>query len=236
MAVIDAATVEQELRSRNSKIIERADVDWRALGDYYIFNIGPHKWEVGRGGLGTFIIPACPEGAEYSAPLRIPKQYPEGKDLDMNKMAEILRDGMKLAIDIVGYSPHQSPGADLRRYGVFLAKGEEPTKKELADARAKLNGEDLKLVQEANQAYMAGPDKAQETISAAHRQAAVRTNNGDLPWVRGAEQKSKCPICKTPVDPEAAICVHCKAVLDEKAVIAARLPGYAHLWEKKPLA
>ena len=232
MATIDAATVEQELRGRNSKIIERSDVDYKSMGHIYIYNVGPHRWNIGRGGLGEFIIPPCPEGAEVSPPLKIMRMYPEGKHLDMNKMAEILQDGMKLAIDIVGYSPHRSKGADLRKFGVFIAVGDQPTKGELTEARERLHRHYLDMVQEANQAYMAGPRDAQDVISGEHRKAAVATNNGDLPWVTGAQKMSKCPVCKSQVDPEAAICVACKAVLDVAVVIANRVPGYEHLWNK----
>lgn len=229
---VDAATVERELQSLNQKIIEKPEIAPGSTGYYHIFNVGPWRWERGRGGLGVFVIPACEEGKKFSAPLKVPKMYAEGKHVDMNKMVEVLRDGKILAIDIIGYNKHQQPGGDLRKMGVFLAEGETPTKAELEEANERLKKYYLSLVQEANAAYMSGSKEAADTISSVHRMAARATGNTALPWVQGAEKRERCHVCQTPVESGAAICVSCKAVLNEQVVIANKVPGYEHLWKK----
>jgi hypothetical protein len=231
---VTAQEVAAELSSKNDKIIIRTAGNHKQLGTIKIFNVGPDTHTIGMGGLGTFTIPACEDGEPVSEPLELWRQFPEGYHLDMNKMAELVIDGREIAESIVGCGKFQTPSSDLRPKGVFIAAGDEPTRKEIDAAKAALRKYDLLLVEQANQFHQAGPNQWENIQTRTHRAAAIRTGNGDLPWVRGAVQMSKCNVCGSTLDPDAAICIGCKSVVPgkEDIVIKARVPGYEHLWTK----
>lgn len=125
-----------EAQKRAQKHIEPMEIDHTEAGTVKIFNVGPRIHDVAMGGLGKFLIQACPEKRAYSEPLEIWKQYPEGKNDDMNKMSLRLLDGYRVAESIVSYGPYTDPTSDLRKWGVFVcgaevtvkAPGKEPVK------------------------------------------------------------------------------------------------------------
>lgn len=239
-----AVQIEQELAARNSKIVERAPLDYKELGTYKIFNVGPWSWPVSMGGLGTFTIPKYDpkkpftvgkgkdkESFACSEPLEIWKLFPEGKHIDMNKMAEVFNRGEDIAKSIVGIGQFQNRQASLERYGVFIAAGDVPTEEELAEANRRFEEYDLALINEADEFYQANQH---DNIGKQHREAAMRRGQDELVWVRGKGKMNKCPACKTTVDPDAAICLGCKTVLNEEKVKALKVPGYERLWQKQP--
>jgi hypothetical protein len=233
---ITAQQAAAEISAKNDKIIMRTAGNYKELGTYKIFNVGPDSHLISQGGLGAFTIPGCPDDELVSEPLEIWKAFPEGYHLDMNKMAEVINDGMEIAKSIVGCGKFTHPSSDLRLQGVFIAAGDEATRKEIENAKALRRKWDLMLVEQANQFHQAGPNQWENIQTNLHRKAAIRTGNGNLPWVRGAVQMSKCTICGNTLDPDASICVGCKSVVPgkEDVVIKARVPGYEHLWKKEP--
>ena len=231
-------TVEQreqavrEIKARNQKDIFELPEELKILGKpVKIFNIGPFRHQRSMGSYGQFTIPACPEGAEVSEGLEIPYITNDPVHIDMFQMAHRHDSGRKLAMDILGVGQFHTPEEDLTKWGCFVAKGEEPTEKELDMARAKLNRTWDQLITEADNFYNQGP-QAYSNIVEMHRVAAKARGQKDKPWARGIEQLSNCGICGSQVSPKAAICPTCKNVLDEERVIAAKLRGYEHLWKK----
>lgn len=110
-----------QAQAQSQKHIEPMETDYTEAGTVKIFNIGPRTHPVAMGGLGQFLILACPEGRVYSEPTLIWKQFPEGKNDDMTKMSMRLLDGYRVAESIVSYGQFTDPSSDLRKYGVFVA-------------------------------------------------------------------------------------------------------------------
>lgn len=243
------ATVERELAARNSKTVIRTSPHYQKAGKVRIFNVGPWVWTQAMGGLGSFTVqaydpkrPFTVKGEskgeksrtfECSEPLEIWRSFPEGYHIDMNKMAEVETDGEELAKSIVGTGRFQAPGSSLLRFGVFIAADDLPTEEEIATANQRLREYRLALVAEASALHQQGPQAA-ENIADQHRAAAIATGNGKLPWVRGATEMATCPACMSALNPEAAICLGCKTVINEEKVKALKIPGYEHLWKPQP--
>lgn len=243
-----AKQAEQEIADRNRKTVIRTSPHYQKAGKVRIWNVGPWSWAQSMGGLGTFTIPGFdPEkpftvevdGKERvfqcSEPLDIWRSFPEGYHLDMNKMAEVETDGEELANSICGIGRFQTPSSDMRRFGVFISAGDYPTTKEIAEANRRLKDYRLALVAEGSAFYQQGPNAA-VNITEQHRDAAVATGNGKLPWVRMSVEMATCPACMSPLNPEAAICLSCKTVVSEEKVKALKIPGYEYLWKPEPKA
>ena len=109
-----------QAQEKNQKHVEPLDVDYRLAGTVKIFNVGPDLHHVAMGGLGQFLIQGCPEGKPFSSATEIWKQYPEGKNDDMQKMSIRLLDGYRVAESIVSYGRFTDPTSDLRKFGVFV--------------------------------------------------------------------------------------------------------------------
>lgn len=230
--VADRQQAERELRTKNQKIVYNVPEELRDTGpSVYIFSVSPFSYQRSMGSYGQHLIPACPEGEEYSEPLVIDRviydMYHEG----MFKMIATPDSGKKLALDIVGIGPYHSPAEDLTKWGVFVAAGEKPTKTELADARKKLDRTWDFLITEADAYWNQGPSEYRN-VSDLHRRAAKMRGQTDKPWAREVQQMKSCSVCGNQLSPGAALCTHCKTVFNEAVVIANKVPGYEHLWGK----
>src|ERR1039457_2487452 len=153
---VDAAQAAGELRAKNAKIIIRAPEILKQVGTVHIWNVGPNSHTVGMGGLGSFTIPDCKPGHEVSKPLDIAKFFTETVHQDMQKMVELVSEGIEVAKSVVGIGKFQSKSSDLRRFGVFISADEKPSKEEIAAAKAQLYEWYLHLVDESNQFLQAG--------------------------------------------------------------------------------
>jgi len=108
-----------ELQAKSQKHVERADQTYQDLGTVKIFSVGPVPHVISLGGLGMFTVPACPKDRIYSVPLEIWKLYPEGYNVDMNKMKEDLVNGWAIAESIVGYGKQMNPTSNMTKIGIF---------------------------------------------------------------------------------------------------------------------
>jgi hypothetical protein len=76
-----------------------------------IFNIYDKSHLVSLGSLGTFYIPPCEQGQEYSTPLEIKAayidEYPYDMDLNGIKTTYNMVDGADVAKEVVGTSAHK---------------------------------------------------------------------------------------------------------------------------------
>ena len=231
-------TVEQreqavrELRTKNLKDIFELPPELKLLGHpVKIFNVSPLPYLRSMGSYGQWLIPACPEGAEVSPAKEVPFITNDPVHVDMEQMAHRHDSGRKVAADILGFGQFHTPGEDLRKWGCFIADGEEPTAKEIAKAKAMWHKTCDVLINEADNFYNQGPQHY-DNVTDLHRLCS-RIRGVDKIWSRGLEELVLCPACATRISPAAAICSSCKTVIDEKRVILLKVPGYEHLWNKK---
>lgn len=222
----------RELRAKNKKDIFELPPELQIMGNpVRIFNVGPFRHQRSMGSYGQWTIHACPDGESYSQPTEVPYITNDPVHIDMSQMAHRHDSGRKVAWDILGVGPFHTPGEDLTIWGVFVADGMEPTDEEIHKAKAKLNKTYDDLINEADSYWNQGPSEY-KNVTELHRMAAKKRSQMNKPWARGVVEQVGCPICAQAISPAAAICPFCKTVIDEKRVVAARVPGYEHLWKK----
>lgn len=226
----------RELRTKNMKDVFELPEELRLIGNpVRIFNVAPFRHIRNMGSYGQWTIHPCEPGEPHSISTNVPYITNDPVHIDMNQMAHRHDSGKKLALDIIGVGQFHTPGEDLTKWGVFVAEGELPTAQELKKANQKFNKTCDELIREADTYWNQGPQHY-VNITDMHRMAAFHRGQKEKPWARDIEVKSNCSMCGEQISPIAAICPHCKNVIDEARVIAAKLPGYEHLWKKKPQA
>jgi hypothetical protein len=221
-------------------------------GRSYIFNVGPWQHSVSMGSMGTFIIPACPEGEDVSGPLMfrgevgIPSIIPETvvdavEGYQVTYKWDFTTEGAKVAKNILGLTGFAHVSADLTRFGVFLATGPVPTEAEKAAAREKLDNTYDARVREADQkaevnggAEVGDNGVSYPGITKDHIHACVALGL-DRPWARRNAKMIPCLGCGQPVAPAAVRCPHsgCGAILDEARARQLFPHLYAHEFEQK---
>lgn len=186
----------------------------------YIYNCGPWPHMRSLGSLGSFYIPPCEEGKEFSAALVIPGIVAEPYPVNETQMALHQEEGTYIAEQIVGLGKHLPPSNSLVKYGVFISATEKPSKEDLAKAHRALRGHFRQLVNEANTAWSKGPKAAEETISPdLHFLAARRLNltEAECPWLKNASTsaaRENCAGCGTPYSVGIVLCPQCRFILD----------------------
>jgi hypothetical protein len=196
-----------------------------------IFNIFNQSHNVSLGSIGNFYIQPCEPGQPYSSPLEVKAvfidEYPVDMDLNGIKTAYNMVEGKDVAKEIVGTAPHKDLSANLTRWGVFIAEGDEPSKAELDAAKATLTKTMIDLVAQADKIAMGGPLEA-KNISDHHRKAAAYLNV-KREWANVVGQLDQCPACFESINPKSAVCKHCDAVLDEPRAMQFKLGPYRHM-------
>jgi hypothetical protein len=221
-----------EIKAKNYKDIFALPPELQVLGNpIKIYNVGPFRHQRSMGSYGQWTIAACPDGEDYSIATEVPYITNDPVHIDMFQMAHRHDSGRKLATDILGLGQFHAPEEDLTKWGCFIAKGDTPTIKEIADAKAKLYRTYEWLITEADSYYNQGP-QAYQNISDMHRLAAKVLGQKDKPWARGVEQMANCGICGSQVSPKAIVCPVCKNAINEEEVIAKKVRGFEHLWKK----
>lgn len=203
-------------------------------GRSYIFNVGPWQHSVSLGSLGTFIIPACPEGDDVSPTLKfrgedgIPSIVPETvvdavEGYSVTYKWDFTTEGSRVAKNIVGLTGFAHVSADLTRFGVFIAAGPVPTAAEKAGAHEKLEALYDARVREADQKFEinGGMETGDNGISypgiTKDNIQACNALGLDRPWARKNAKMIPCLGCGQSVAPSAVRCHHngCGAILDE---------------------
>lgn len=215
-----AHEVQQQLESLNQVSISPIPEEIRELAEknkIYIFNISNRRFEAGMGTLGTFTILPCEPGQKYSKPCVIPGVVNEGLRKEMNSLDWRQWSGKLVALDIMGQGAFKHKSNDLARWGVFIAAGEVPTEKELAEAKKRLAHEQDELIREGNRIHAQGP-LHQQDISDAHREAAT-LRGADVAWNQPIQARQTCPGCgaKVPVGIIKHADPSCLYVFDEAA-------------------
>jgi len=203
-----------------------------------IFNVGPWRQKVMQGTLGTFNIPACPEGEPYVEMLTLRRiKDDKGKwreqwvpSLGALTFEPLRGDGqmpirqhesLEIAHAIMGTGPFQNPQNRLTKFGCFISKcgpEEEPYPEELEEARKNLRDYLTSLVKDARQSVMDG--KTKDVVGPDHYTAAriLKLNPKAEPWmsVDTVEVNDVCPGCGSPYKKGIAVCKECKTILDEE--------------------
>lgn len=173
--VIPAEAILAELAHRNDRIVPKLPESLRKLPPVRIFNVCDMKWERNMGGIGTFLIQPCAPGMPCSPPLEIPMIFTEAIPVGNLHFEYRIHDGREVAQSIVGCTRVSGNDEDLRKWGVFIAKGEKPTPDELKEANIALLDTYARLSAEAI-AFYREPKVPGETwpirnITAMHRKA-----------------------------------------------------------------
>ena len=160
---------------------------------------------------GEIRIEGCEPGQEYRV-TRIEwrnSRVNVGDKSDLTEISalDIAKDLVRMANGEIGEHSYA---------GIFLMKGEEPTKQELREAHAKLKTRYEWAVNRARKEW----ERTHRTdwITDEERRAARYLNIINEPWVAVAVAQELCPVCGISHNPGIAKCGHCGAILDvEKA-------------------
>ena len=197
---------------------------------FHIYNISDHRtnprvpisWTRSLGSIGTYYIWSRNDGELYSKPVLVPDIFYEQYDAGIpggwgggNVVGEIRYrewDGERIVREILGTQPPTNPlGLDLTMWGVFVAKGDEPTQEELDECRAKMAQTYQMAVQEADMMWEDPNDK--KNITAMHRRAAKYLLQ-ERPWCSVPKAMIACPGCGVPVSPEVAFHAVCGTIVN----------------------
>lgn len=172
----------------------------------YIFNVGPWKQNQSMGSLGTFYIPECEDGKQYSKPLAIDglviEHYPLRENVLDVLMDEEGSTGWEIAHQIIGIGKQLSPSNSLTRYGVFVSRSNPPAKEDVTKAREALHQHCQVLVNEANQSITEG--NSRQTIDPKQHFVAARILKktvAECPWLSrdvNTEERKSCDVCGAP--------------------------------------
>lgn len=194
-----------------------------------IFNVGPFAHVIPCGSAGTFYIPACPENKPYVemlTPLHVLEEelYPSKDKKEYKRLQD---EGRKMAVDLLGEGRNQDKKQSKRRVGVFIAAGEEPTMKELDDAKAQLHAYASEQVLYMDHLWdrdrkLAYDVFRPETFGACAR--VLKLTGKEKPWLTQSTPSDniECPSCFSSVRPDAPICFNCKEVVNEEAYLKIR--------------
>ena len=190
----------------------------------HIWNVGPFPHTVPTGSTGVFFIPACPEDKPYiemQTPLYevVDEIYPKTKNADAKRLYD---EGRRFAIDILGEGKNQNKKQSLRRVGVFISKGDVPTKKEVDDAKAECYVYCSEQVAVMDATWDRDRKLAYDMYRAESFGACARflgLSGKEKMWLaQGAPTtQTKCPFCGEAVEPTAPKCRNCHEIINPQA-------------------
>ena len=147
---------------------------------------------------------------EYAAMKPLPGLMAEPLPKEIDECVWNLQDeGRYFANELLGVGIGHSQQNSYVRRGCFVAAKKEPSVKELMDARAELTKYMGELILEADRAWAAGPQKAEQIIRPeVHHVCAQWMNLTDRDWLRGTKPQGrvKCQMCGLLVDEGIATC------------------------------
>lgn len=196
-----------------------------------MFNVGPWKESVLMGTLGTYHMPACPDGKPYVEMTRFDST--KGKDIPAigalvfewlrgdGQMPVRQHEGIEVAQNVLGIAPFQNPVNARVKYGWFISEcgpEENPSAQELAKANKALKDFLMSLVKDARKAEQ--DNKISDVVGSDHFMAArlLKLNPANEGWLKTQtiESNDVCPGCGTPYKKGIAVCKECKTILDEE--------------------
>lgn len=212
-----------------SMYVNPADIE-PARYHVYVYTISKQEWVVQQAPLIPYlIIPACGPGEPYKKVVEIPhpmmqiERHPDKNEAiiyrhEAERVAESICDpnNPTLDQDYLSKSP-LGLGVNLHVQGVFWSRNDPPTREELTKAEKRIEKYHASLIERARTLEISNPKLLEELINPDYHAAAERFGL-ETPWHRKLVSKAECPVCAESVNPSAAICKHCGAILDaEKA-------------------
>jgi hypothetical protein len=203
--------------------------DPRKFPRVFIFNVGPRRHEFPPSNRGVRYLEACPKGEDYSKPLIMRNIEMEPYDLadGAGNMAWNQEDGLEKAKAII----HEGRGGlsldaeDLTWWGVFVTENEEPTKKELADARKKLHSM-LRLIYDSGSALKSRGHVFPVTSRDPELYNEAAELLGQAPLFGVSDHTmGKCLFCKESIIEGALLCKHCGQRQDSKEALEIKAKG-----------
>lgn len=191
----------------------------KAVAPVYIFNVGPERHSVSRGGLGTKIIPGCPAGERVSEALEITGIYPEHRNLGEAVVCNYIH-GIDLARDIIGATTSTIPTkheftTNLEWKGVFMSMSPEPSDAEIEKAKAKRREWLMFFVEDGDRRSLNGDgENGTGGIGRNHRNACHELKLKRA-WANPVIPQEECPACGSAIKAGIAVCPHCTAIVDE---------------------
>ena len=220
---------EQVIARLNSKNIEPVPdylLDLQHADKVYIFNVYKREHRVDLvPGIGAVIIPACPEGRQYSDPVIIPGlvfeyydagdgRYPFRQSPARTKTARNGRTTPGVIGDVLkDYAPKGMYSPNLVQWGCFAAAGSTPTQAEISQANRELRQTAEMFMNDAQSKFMQGPNMRSE-INAVHRELAGLLNLRPVWMEEETQERGVCPACGGNIALGVAKCFHCSAILD----------------------
>jgi hypothetical protein len=194
----------------------------KAVAPVYLFNVGPERHSVTRGGLGTKIIPPCEPGQRVSKPLEITGIYPEHRNLGEAVVCNYIH-GIDLAQDILGIASTVPTNSEyttnLEWKGVFLSMSPNPTDEQIEAAREKRKQHMLMFVADGDRRSLNGPgENGAGGIHRNHRNA-VHELKLKRAWADPVVAQEECPACGSAIKAGIAVCPHCRAILNREAAV-----------------
>ena len=198
----------------------------------YIFNVAPREHRI-QASSRWYIIPACPEGAKCSDPLKIPgtvfgEEFKRTVGICTNEFSRTQADGSDVALRILGLASFCKEDQNLVRHGCFMTLNEVPTSQEVAAATRLYHDRCNELVNEARGFYsinngmaMLKDGRMVSNIALQHRQAAQSLGIASSePWAAKTVQMGVCDSCGVAVRAGVAFCPNGDIVDEAKARIA----------------
>jgi hypothetical protein len=194
----------------------------------YIWNLGPTRWEVPKGSLGTFVISPCADDGSLGDPLVLPSVVRDSYFIEQEMKTHSVS-GEFTAQDIVhpttsGGKTWWSFGANLDDFGVFWTKNNPPLDAETAAARTKMENTYRRMLGMAASIEAAGRI---DDITPMMRVAASYFGE-DRAWNKIYRKTLECPGCGEPA--KSNIIRHpCGYVFDpDRALLAGMISEEAH--------
>ena len=215
MQVATSDPVVAQFNASMSHNIERLDRRFFDGPPTYIFNLFDREHPF-YASYGTRIVPACPQGKEYSDPLVIPHFVSDfvQKTGDEGGLLEKAIPGEDVVAEILRMLA-DAQNTPVSEWGVFASKNSTPTKHEIKAARERLVRTLQRIVDEGNKMY-SGSAAQRDEVGSRHR-AAARYLNLEPAWMLTDVVMDRCDGCNVPVAAGVAFCTNGCVVDETKA-------------------
>jgi hypothetical protein len=202
-----------------------------------IVNLTEQNWVLQRS-YGAFAVGARQPGEVYSL-MRVTSRTAL-MDLGDKRSLEVPISAQEVAEDLC--HEMNSDGGDDSFFGVFVAKGDKPTRAEISEAQERLAAFYGRLVAAADREWERSHSYL--FINDVQRRAA-RHLGLDKEWHYQARETIECPGCGDKIKPHVAVCRTCGAILNATkaaelglgvAALAAKAAAAAEATAKHPAA
>jgi hypothetical protein len=209
--MITAQEVSSTVGALNNRKRQPIPQSLRNSPSLYIFNIYQLKHVAYMGGMGTFHIPACEEGKEYSEPLEVKGDWFDEFDRGEGSLGWTYETGMDVAKGMLCIG--NVTGADKTEWGCFISTSRTPKASDLAAAKAKLTLK-MKEFLAAGDRLALGGEKGLAAIDPMHRRAAQFLKQ-HRDWASDEVAAMRdCHGCGAYVKPNLPRCPECKVAFD----------------------